>query len=109
MTRVSGGHLTAATLMSRPTSRSGRTPGDRGLHPEFVPYYRDLAIAGRQRVRTSKRSVDASREFAVDLNDVLKRSRAEVLEDAYEVLEAAHAAHYEAAGEPLTRQRLADL
>ncbi len=45
----------------------------------------------------------------MDVDGVLQGTRDEVLDRAYEVLVAAHTAHYEAAGEPLTRQRLADL
>ena len=45
----------------------------------------------------------------MDLNGLLERDRAEVLEHAYVALVESRAAHYEAAGEPLTRQRLADL
>ena len=54
-------------------------------------------------------SADAIEEIAVDVDDVLVRARTEVLESAYASLEAFHSTHYEAAGEPLTRQRLADL
>lgn len=45
----------------------------------------------------------------MDLDGLLASARAEVLEHAYEELVAAGSAHYKAAGQPLTQQRLADL
>ena len=45
--------------------------------------------------------------MAVD--EVLRSARAQVVEQALAGLESGHAAHYEQAGEPFTRQRLADL
>ncbi|QNN52839.1 hypothetical protein [Nocardioides mesophilus] len=45
----------------------------------------------------------------MDLDSLLSESEAAVLDEAYTALHHAHLAHYEAAGEHLTRQRLADL
>jgi hypothetical protein len=45
----------------------------------------------------------------MDVSVLLENARTEVLDEAYAALESSHIAHYEAAGEPLTRQRLADL
>jgi len=45
----------------------------------------------------------------MDVADLLEKSRAQVLDEAFAALESSHIAHYEAAGEPLTRQRLGDL
>ena len=45
----------------------------------------------------------------MDVSVLLENARTEVLDEAYAALESSHVAHYEAAGEPLTRQRLADL
>jgi len=45
----------------------------------------------------------------MDVADLLEKYRAQVLDEAFAALESSHIAHYEAAGEPLTRQRLGDL
>jgi hypothetical protein len=45
----------------------------------------------------------------MDVALLLDKARAEVLDEAFAALESSHIAHYEAAGEPLTRQRLSDL
>ena len=45
----------------------------------------------------------------MDVADLLEKSRAQVLDEAFAALESSHIAHYEVAGEPLTRQRLGDL
>ena len=45
----------------------------------------------------------------MDVADLLEKSRAQVLDEAFAALESSHITHYEAAGEPLTRQRLGDL
>ena len=45
----------------------------------------------------------------MDVADLLENARAQVLDEAFAALESSHIAHYEAAGEPLTRQRLSDL
>ena len=45
----------------------------------------------------------------MDVSVLLENARTQVLDEAYAALESSHVAHYEAAGEPLTRQRLADL
>ncbi|HSN06227.1 MAG TPA: hypothetical protein VLV82_02705 [Candidatus Angelobacter sp.] len=45
----------------------------------------------------------------MDVSVLLESVRAQVLDEAYAALGSAHVAHYETAGEPLTRQRLADL
>jgi hypothetical protein len=45
----------------------------------------------------------------MDLDVLLVDHQAQVLEEAYWALERSHPAHYEAAGEPFTRQRLSDL
>lgn len=45
----------------------------------------------------------------MDIHDVLMEQRAEVLEEAFAALQRSHAAHYEAAGDAFTRERLGDL
>ena len=45
----------------------------------------------------------------MDVDVLLENARPEVLDEAFATLESSHLAHYEAAGEPFTRQRLADL
>ena len=45
----------------------------------------------------------------MDVAVLLENARPQVLDEAYAALESSHIAHYEAAGEPLTRQRLGDL
>jgi hypothetical protein len=45
----------------------------------------------------------------MDVAELLVRARPQVIDEAYADLESSHIAHYEAAGEPLTRQRLGDL
>jgi hypothetical protein len=45
----------------------------------------------------------------VDIAVLLENARTEILEDAYTALDSSHALHYERAGEPFTRQKLADL
>jgi hypothetical protein len=45
----------------------------------------------------------------MDVSTLLENARTQVLDEAYAALESSHVVHYEAAGEPLTRQRLADL
>lgn len=45
----------------------------------------------------------------MDVSVLLENARSQVLDEAFAALESSHVAHYEAAGEPLTRQRLADL
>jgi RsbT co-antagonist protein rsbRD N-terminal domain len=45
----------------------------------------------------------------VTVDDVLVKNRDLIIDQAYAALERAHAAHYEAIGEPLTRQRLTEL
>ena len=43
------------------------------------------------------------------VDEVLVKNREMIIDQAYAALERAHAAHYEAIGEPLTRQRLTEL
>jgi len=45
----------------------------------------------------------------VTVEEVLTDSRELIIDQAYAALDRAHPAHYEAVGEPVTRQRLADL
>ena len=45
----------------------------------------------------------------MDVSVLLENARTQVLDEAYAALESSHVAHYEAAGEPRTRQRRADL
>ena len=45
----------------------------------------------------------------MDVAVLLENARPQVLDEAYAALESSHIGHYEAAGEPLTRQRLGDL
>jgi len=45
----------------------------------------------------------------MDVAVLLENARPQVLDEAYAALESSHIAHYEVAGEPLTRQRLGDL
>ena len=45
----------------------------------------------------------------MDVALLLENARPQVLDEAFAALESSHSAHYAAAGEPLTRQRLADL
>ena len=45
----------------------------------------------------------------MDVAVLLENARPKVLDEAFAALESSHIAHYEAAGEPLTRQRLGDL
>ena len=45
----------------------------------------------------------------MDVAVLLENARTQVLDEAFAALESSHIAHYEAAGEPLTRQRLGDL
>jgi hypothetical protein len=45
----------------------------------------------------------------MDVHVLLENARTQVLDEAFAALESSHIAHYEAAGEPLTRQRLGDL
>ena len=45
----------------------------------------------------------------MDLDVLLAEAEPEVVDEAYATLERSHAAHYEAAGEAYTRQRLGDL
>ena len=44
----------------------------------------------------------------MDVADLLENARAQVLDEAFAALESSHIAHYEAAGEPLARQRLGE-
>ncbi len=45
----------------------------------------------------------------MDVHVLLENARTQVLDEAFAALESSHHAHYQAAGEPLTRQRLTDL
>ena len=45
----------------------------------------------------------------MDVALLLENARTQVLDEAFAALESSHIAHYQAAGEPLTRQRLSDL
>ena len=45
----------------------------------------------------------------MDLDALLMEEESSVLDEAYSALQRSHSTHYEAAGEPFTRQRLADL
>ena len=45
----------------------------------------------------------------MDVVVLLTNARSSVLDEAFAALESSHIAHYQAAGEPLTRQRLGDL
>jgi hypothetical protein len=45
----------------------------------------------------------------MDVVVLLTNARSDVLDEAFAALESSHIAHYQAAGEPLTRQRLGDL
>jgi hypothetical protein len=45
----------------------------------------------------------------MDVHVLLEKARPQVIDEAYAELEGSHLARYAAAGEPLTRQRLADL
>jgi hypothetical protein len=45
----------------------------------------------------------------MDVAVLLENSRTQVLDEAFAALESSHIARYQAGGEPLTRQRLADL
>ncbi len=45
----------------------------------------------------------------MDVDVLLANARSDVLDQAFAALESSHIAHYQAAGEPLTRQRLGDL
>ncbi len=45
----------------------------------------------------------------MDVAALLSQNEPEIVDEAYAALERSHARHYEAAGETLTRQRLADL
>jgi hypothetical protein len=49
------------------------------------------------------------RSYAMELDVLLAENESSVLDEAYSVLERSHVAHYEAAGEGFTRDKLADL
>jgi hypothetical protein len=53
--------------------------------------------------------MDPTQEVVVDVDEILSTNRDVIIDQAYACLEGAHAVHYEAVGEPVTRQRLTEL